>query len=445
MEVNQTIVADQLESVETWNPVKLFLRTYASLLLIVGIMGNIICGVIMGGNKANRTSTRLLMVILAIADSAVLLTAVLRYWCIIMLNWDPRNDGSISCKLHVFAVAFSTDFAVGALCAIAVERLLVVAFPHRANNVVTVTSACLGMTSFALLVALKNSIHFWMMGLNKPVQIINNRTTPSDSNGPAEGKPIQLHCGSHPSYSTVFRIFVKSDMISFAVLPYVILFSSNVYIYLKLRKQQKVLKQTKNRSARTTQTCATGTSKLLSAPAPTERSAMSGQTCASCPQPVPRRPKRRPESAIKLLTALTLIHVGCTLPGTLFTFLTFYFPDYFRHMDKETHEAIKVPLVMLIFTNNAINFFGYYASCASFRESFQRLLIKLCRCLRQNAREDRQSRWRSALFLRCCNANAGSTQPDRVLIVAPKPCSTNNGDQMVTCQQTFLPTEQVEE
>ncbi|THD29044.1 G protein coupled receptor [Fasciola hepatica] len=396
----------------------------------------------MGGNKANRMSTRLLMVILATADSAVLLTAVLRYWCIIMLNWDPRNDGAISCKLHVFAVAFSTDFAVGALCAIAVERLLVVAFPHRANNVVTVTSVILGMTSFGVLVGLKNAIHFWMMGLNKPMPNVDNRTV-TDSNEHRNDKRYPLHCGSHPSYSTLFRIFVKSDMISFAVLPYIILFSSNVYIYLKLRKQQKVLKQTKNRSKLVPPT-PVGKTKPIQTQMPTDRSTLSGQPCLSSTQPMARRAKRRPESAIKLLTALTLIHVGCTLPGTLFTFLTSYFPEYFQHMDKQTHEAIRVPLVMLIFTNNAINFFGYYASCVSFRESFKSLLTSLCRREQRNTGDNRRDESKNTSIFRCCCANEHSSQPGRVLIVAPKPCSVNNEDQMITCQQTYVLTEHIE-
>ncbi|VDP71945.1 unnamed protein product [Echinostoma caproni] len=218
MDVNGSFTMESVNAANIWSLADTFLMVYASLLLIIGIPGNIICGIIMGGNKANRLTTRILMVILSIADTGVLLTAVLRYWSIKIFDWDLRNDGPISCKLHVFSVAFSTDFAVGSLCAIAVERLLVVAFPHRANNVVTVTSVVLGMTSFGVLIAVKNLIHFWMMGMHSTAPTGENQTT-IDIPGVEEENTYPLRCLSGPSYRTLFRLFMKIDFVSFAVLP----------------------------------------------------------------------------------------------------------------------------------------------------------------------------------------------------------------------------------
>nr|AAW24828.1 SJCHGC03552 protein [Schistosoma japonicum] len=143
---------------------KMLIKVYASLLLMFGIPGNIISAIIMGGDKSNRLTTRLIIIILAIADNLVLLTAVLRYWLMEVYGWDLRTTGPLSCKIHVFAVGFSTDFAVGVLCAVAVERLLVVAIPYKASNLVTLRSVVIGMTCFALSVTIKNSLHFWMMG-----------------------------------------------------------------------------------------------------------------------------------------------------------------------------------------------------------------------------------------------------------------------------------------
>ncbi|KAF8572512.1 hypothetical protein P879_00705 [Paragonimus westermani] len=355
------------------------LKIYASLLIFIGIPGNIISGVIMGGNKSNRLTTRILMIILSVADTAVLLTAVVRYWIMRVLGWDLRNLGLVMCRIHTFSVAFTTDFAVGALCAIAVERLLVVAFPHRANSLVTLTSVSLGMTSFGVTVVIKNLLHFWMMG---PFQATEPGWNHSTSDNFTEVNLPHLstsgfRCKPSKDYDHLFKLFTKLDLISFAVLPYVILFTSNVYIYVKLRKQQAILRKSRPHTASTANVrlpgkTVTGPKTVKHAKETTELQNFKKSTQAHDVQPN-KRAKRRPDGVIKLLTALTLIHVGCTLPGTLFTFVTVYFKTHFDSLNNETGVLIKSGLVMLVFTNNAINFFGYYASCTSFRDSFRNM------------------------------------------------------------------------
>ncbi|KAF5405668.1 Kappa-type opioid receptor [Paragonimus heterotremus] len=356
-----------------------FLKIYASLLIFIGIPGNIISGVIMGGNKSNRLTTRILMIILSIADTAVLLTAVARYWIMRVLGWDLRNIGLITCRIHTFSVAFTTDFAVGALCAIAVERLLVVAFPHRANSLVTLTSVSLGMTSFGVTVVIKNLLHFWMMG---PFQATKPGWNHSTSENFTEVNLPQIsgggfRCKPSKDYDHLFKLFTKLDLISFAVLPYVILFTSNVYIYVKLRKQQAILRKSRPHATSNANVGLSAKNVIGLKPAKHPKEALELQNSKKSTQIHDVRPnkrtKRRPDGVIKLLTALTLIHVGCTLPGTLFTFVTVYFKTYFNSLNNETGLLIKSGLVMLVFTNNAINFFGYYASCTSFRDSFRNM------------------------------------------------------------------------
>ncbi|KAG5448054.1 hypothetical protein CSKR_110786 [Clonorchis sinensis] len=346
----------------------LCLKIYASLLLLVGIPANIICGIIMGGNRSNRMTTRFLMIVLSIADSAVLLVAVLRYWTMRVLKWDPRLLGPTACKLHTFSVGCSTDYAVGALCALAVERLLVVAFPHKANSIVNMCSVTFGMGSFGLLVVAKNMLIFWLVGSTKPGFIDRTNMSLPMRIGTSDCTPL-------PEYRHIFKIFTKVDLVSFAVLPYIILFSSNLFIYVKLRNQQALLRRAKPKSSLSRLRRSIreeGQHPVRNEPLSTDGKAITNKNRLQSTlsrSGTEKRPKRRPDGVIKLLTALTLIHVICTLPGTLFTFITSY-PKNLVSIRKDVEELLKSGLVMLVFTNNAINFFGYYASSTAFRESF---------------------------------------------------------------------------
>ncbi|VDD80976.1 unnamed protein product [Mesocestoides corti] len=347
---------------------ELALQIYTSLLLLIGLPGNAISGYIMANDRTNRVTTRILMVIIAAADTAVLLTAVTRYWALEVLNTDFRNYSDWICKTHVFAVAFFTDFAVGALCAVAVERFLVVAFPQRANAVASTLTVTTGMLAFAVILSAKNGIHFLIMGLRR-------MTT--------EQNVTVFVCTPDEDYTKWTRLFMKIDFISFAILPYVILFSCNLYIFCVLRRQRKLLSAAINQRQRQKVLLVANlgsdsltlptTSPDIEESGSRTRDFRASSRCGSQAKSIlgsgsskPERKKRKPEDVIKVLTALTVVHVVCTLPGTIFTLLTEY-------MDLKRQKPTKYVLVMLIFTNNAINFFAYLASSERFRSQFANL------------------------------------------------------------------------
>ncbi|CAL8107109.1 unnamed protein product [Calicophoron daubneyi] len=274
------------------------------------------------------------------------------------------------------------------------------------------------MTLFGMAVVVKNLLHFWMMGA-----VVDEEKNNIALDATPEGNIYteqQFQCTSAANYEDVAKTFAQIDFISFAILPYIILFSSNVYIYFKLRKQQKLLRRSKSNSKEVMQSLHQKNDKLRVQQArPTGSAEISGKR-SSRTQPVVRC-KRRPESVIKLLTALTLIHVCCTLPGTVFTFVSFYFKNHFKSMIKSKHDFLKMSLVMLIFTNNAINFFGYYASCSSFRESFKKFL----RCTHSKLFTPCGPRPSSPCATRsrccCCPQEEEDLTAERVQVVATKP------------------------
>ncbi|CDI98466.1 G protein coupled receptor fragment [Echinococcus multilocularis] len=333
----------------------------------------------MATDRMNRLTTRMLMVIIAAADTSVLLTAVTRYWALEVLKTDFRNYSDLMCKMHVFAVAFFTDFAVGSLCAVAVERFLVVAFPQRANSVTSAKAVIIGMVAFAIALSIKNGIHFFIMGLREIT---------------TEGNVTVSVCTPDEDYTRWTRVFMKIDFFSFAVLPYVILFSCNLYIYCVLKKQRKLLSTAVNqRRVQVSVPAVQANSAPPNFPTAADRAERDNRTTdlpmnyrtisqkksfsisGGGGEPKSERRKRKPEDVIKILTALTVVHVVCTLPGTIFTLLSEY-------TDLRRQKPTKYVLVMLIFTNNAINFFAYLASSERFRIQF----VNLLSCGRANCR-----------------------------------------------------------
>nr|CDS20122.1 G protein coupled receptor fragment [Echinococcus granulosus] len=336
----------------------------------------------MATDRTNRLTTRILMVIIAAADTSVLLTAVTRYWALEVLKTDFRDYSDLMCKMHVFAVAFFTDFAVGSLCAVAVERFLVVAFPQRANSVTSSKTVIIGMVTFAIALSIKNGIHFFIMGLREIT---------------TEGNVTVSVCTPDEDYTRWTRVFMKIDFFSFAVLPYVILFSCNLYIYCVLKKQRKLLSTALNqRKVQVSVPAVQVNSAPPNFPTAADRVERDNRTTdlpmnyrtisqkksfsisGGGDEPKSERRKRKPEDVIKILTALTVVHVVCTLPGTIFTLLSEY-------TDLRRQKPTKYVLVMLIFTNNAINFFAYLASSERFRIQF----VNLLSCGRTN----RRRRW----------------------------------------------------
>lgn len=312
-----------------------FVKCYAAMLIFLGIPSNCISFFVLYRDKSNRNTTRLLMIMLAIWDNAVLLTAVLRYWIRATFNFDIRVYNNIVCKIHGFLVSFSSDFAVGTLCAIAIERFIVVSYPQKSKTLVTITTVIFGMSGFALGNICKNGFILYLYNIDS---IKRNRTNLT-----------KLVCKPQLD-SWISWGFLKVDLLTYAVFPYLILFFCNIYIFFKLRNHRIILNKTYKKIP-----------KLMPG------------NCVSEPEVVAHPPpkKRRFEHIIKILTALSLIHAVTSLPGAIYQSLK---AQLKVDDNPSMHAVIQESLLLLMFTNNAINIFAYLFSSTTFRRHFLDLM-----------------------------------------------------------------------
>lgn len=97
-------------------------------LIIIGIFGNVFIILIYIFMKI-KTFTKLFLVSEAVWDIFVLLFPSIRYYLMVIYDFEIRHMNSISCKFYSFFGFFSTDMSAWILIVLSVERYLVLKFP----------------------------------------------------------------------------------------------------------------------------------------------------------------------------------------------------------------------------------------------------------------------------------------------------------------------------
>ncbi|ELU05998.1 hypothetical protein CAPTEDRAFT_208609 [Capitella teleta] len=99
--------------------------TYGSPILIIpGVIGNLFCLVVLQQKYYRRTTFGFLLSALALADTGVLLTGLLRLWILQIGNTDVRCLSRIGCKVHVFFTYFFPQLSSWMIVLVTLERTL---------------------------------------------------------------------------------------------------------------------------------------------------------------------------------------------------------------------------------------------------------------------------------------------------------------------------------
>jgi hypothetical protein len=127
-------------------------------LIVTGTVLNVLTIIVLIQRKFGKSSTRILLIVLALADTAVLWTGLMRKW-VEDFGIDIRRLNKVSCPLHVFCSYLFLHFSAWVVMLITVERWISVSFPLKANLICTTRSTCAAITvSAAILLALNSHI-----------------------------------------------------------------------------------------------------------------------------------------------------------------------------------------------------------------------------------------------------------------------------------------------
>ncbi|KAK2170559.1 hypothetical protein LSH36_2g10077 [Paralvinella palmiformis] len=135
------------------------------VIIIFGTIGNLLSGLVMMRKSLQRHTTSLYLIVLAVVDTAVLYTGLLRYWIRALYGLDIRTLSVAGCKIHTFLVYFLVHFEAWILVWVAFERLVAVYVPHRAKQAFTKKSAAVQLAVTAAALMTLDAHFFWTQSI----------------------------------------------------------------------------------------------------------------------------------------------------------------------------------------------------------------------------------------------------------------------------------------
>ena len=196
------------------------------IILSVGTVGNILTFIVLTRPRARQYSTAIYLIALSVVDFIALHTGLLRILIVGIFKTDVRRLSPVSCKAHIFAVYFSTHCSSWLVCAVTLERVLSVWFPHRVKYGCHPKSALISVFLIVTTFLIINS-HF-LYGFKLEIDFDNT-----------------TNCMPHNENYIKFidKAWPWIDMTLLFLLPFVVIMSGNILIITRVKLSQKLRRQ----------------------------------------------------------------------------------------------------------------------------------------------------------------------------------------------------------
>jgi hypothetical protein len=212
-----------------WRLQLLLWKYVPPILLIFGAVFNALTILVLLQRKFGKSSTRILLIVLALADSGRLFSGLFRHWVRVFFEFDLRTWTYLSCPVHVFSVYFFKHFSSWALMLITVERWISVSNPLKAGILCTRRSTYTILSVVILLVFILNAHMLYFLTITK------------------EGS---CYFRSFAYRSFWLNIWHWIDMSAYCGIPFTVVTFCNVSILYRIirRNQAKFLQTPENKS-----------------------------------------------------------------------------------------------------------------------------------------------------------------------------------------------------
>ncbi|XP_064629317.1 FMRFamide receptor-like [Lineus longissimus] len=127
------------------------------VLVILGTMFNGMTIVVVIQRQFGKSSTRILLISLAVADTGVLLTKLVRRWGEKTFNLDFPYALSVFCPIDVFFIYFFRHFSSWGITLITIERWISVTHPLRAKMLCTRKNTYIALSISVVVISALNS------------------------------------------------------------------------------------------------------------------------------------------------------------------------------------------------------------------------------------------------------------------------------------------------
>ena len=296
------------------------------IILAVGTVGNILSFTVLTRPRVRNHSTAIYLIALSIVDFIALYSGLLRILVLGYFETDLRNLSDASCKVHVFVVYFSTHCSSWLVCAVTLERVLSVWFPHRVKTGCHPKSALIIVLIIVTVFIIINSHLMFGFTLSNAY---NNMTDCS----PLDDNYAQFIDSAWPWI----------DMALLFLIPFVIIVLGNVLIIIRVKLSQRLRKRSCSDISR--RRSSVGRVFFLSA----------------------------------VLITLNVVFLICVSPVVIYTigqYTWWNLTDYSTLTDLElaTNNLLWIIVNLLNYVSYAINFLLYILCGSKFREELVQLI-----------------------------------------------------------------------
>ncbi|XP_053399630.1 kappa-type opioid receptor-like [Mercenaria mercenaria] len=309
------------------------LTVYPPILLSLGLAGNILSVVVLSQANNRKTSTGALLIFLAVTDSLILINSVFVRWLEHLFEVDFRNSSTGTCKFHVFISYLLLQLSPWILVLVTIERVFSVLYPHRVRDVFTRRRVLIVLLPLVLFLSGLNAhlIYGYRLIFNEPFQ--------------------RLRCEAIPEHvNFMFKFWTWIDFAFAFAIPFCVLLSGNITVVLKLKSSHNFRKR----------------STIISVNGSHSRG---GSTC---------RQERTTSYFTVTAIILNITFVILVSPFSIFAIgQPYWFPV--DTMTPERHAGLILTgtiLLMILYTNNAVNFALYILCGTKFRRDFMNLFCR---------------------------------------------------------------------
>ena len=132
-----------------------------AFLIFPGLVGNFVAMCVFSKLKITSSSINVHCFVLAIADSIILATVLLRQWIIFTFEFDLRVVSDLGCKIHNFLTYTFLDFSPWILVSLSFERLMSVYRPFDFRRWCTVKRAIYKLAAIFVALCIINVHLLW--------------------------------------------------------------------------------------------------------------------------------------------------------------------------------------------------------------------------------------------------------------------------------------------
>ncbi len=157
-----TTTYPELSDYMEWKITVALWKYISPILIITGIVGNLLSLLVMVKSYmsiSGRSITVLYLSILAISDTLVLIVGLLRHWLLFLTHVDIRSFSNWGCKIHLLLLYWTTDFAAWVLLLVSIERVLSVLFAISSKRYLTPFAGVISLIVISIILLAVNC-HF---------------------------------------------------------------------------------------------------------------------------------------------------------------------------------------------------------------------------------------------------------------------------------------------